>query len=74
MRGFVLSWLAAGCLLLADSNAALAQPVLPPADAQKVADTKSFQREGASLAVSYTLALIATIIVMVLVCMPARRE
>ena len=48
---------------------------MPPemADTTKKEEPKRVERDGSS-AVSYTVAAIGTIIVMVLVCMPARRE
>jgi hypothetical protein len=81
MRGLLLAWIAAGCLLWACCKAVNAQgnppqPVVAekPAETPKVAQPKRNERDGSSLVVSYTLAAIGTIIVMVLVCMPARRD
>jgi hypothetical protein len=55
------------------------QPPMPPPAADKAPEVPRVNEplkrpEGSSTVVNYTLAAIATIIVMVLVCMPARRE
>ncbi len=79
MRGLLLSWLIAGWIVLASSAPIGAQPAPPPAPTEKAVEppkapeTKKADRDGA-VAVSYTLAAIGVVIVMVLVCMPARRE
>ena len=37
-------------------------------------EPKKFERDGSSQVVHYTLAGIATLIIMILICMPARRD
>jgi hypothetical protein len=74
MRGFFLTWITTGCLLLASCAAANAQGNQPLPPATPMVETKKAERDGSSQVVHYTLAGIGTIIVMVLICMPARRE
>src|SRR5207253_2525856 len=78
MRGSLLAWIMACTLTLSCCAPAFAQQQQPPMpeklEPAKPPEPKKIEREGGSAAVSYTLAAIGTIIVMVLVCMPARRE
>ena len=77
MRELLRSWIAASCLLLTHGVFASAQQQAPTekaGEALKAPEPKRAEREGGSQTVAYTLAAIGTIIVMVLVCMPARRE
>ena len=75
MRGLFLSWIVAGSLLLACCGTARPQPAQPPAptEAPKAAEPKKIDRDS-STTVGYALAAIGTVIVMLLICMPARRE
>jgi hypothetical protein len=76
MRGLFLACIVA-CSLLGDWTPASAQqqPTAPEkVDQAKPTEPKKAEREGTAVVVSYMLAIIGTIIVMVLVCMPARRE
>jgi hypothetical protein len=81
MFGLLRAWVAAGCFLLNCGSAVNGQGTPPqpvvaekPTEAAKPAETKRIERDGFSQVVSYTLAAVGTIIVMVLICMPARRE
>lgn len=70
-------WLAC-CILaigscLGDGAPLLAQQQPPAPEPPKPAETKKVE-EAPNQVVHYTLAAIATLIVMVLICMPARRE
>ena len=70
MRRLLLSWVTGTLLSLACCAPSDAQDKTPD-PAAKVTETKS---GGSTPVAVYTLAAIGTIIVMVLVCMPARRE
>jgi hypothetical protein len=74
MRGLLLAWIMTGCLFLACAGSVNAQGNQPPPPAPPVVETKKVERDGSSQVVHYMLAGIGTIIVMVLICMPARRE
>ncbi len=69
MRGRVLAWLLSYVLLLAAFAPVVAQE--KPVAAQ---EKKDAPRDGATQVVPYTLAAVGLIIVMILVCMPVRRE
>lgn len=74
MRGLLLSVLVACALFLGSCAPVWANAPQPlPVEKAEPAKPAEPRREGSS-AVSYTLAAIGTILVMVLVCMPARRE
>ncbi len=75
-RLFRAGLLSAGLILGADSPGA-AQPVhptMPKQEAPQAEEPKRVEQSGPTPVVPYTLAGIGTIIVMVLICMPARRE
>jgi hypothetical protein len=81
MRRFLLAWIIAGCLGLACIAPLNAQGPVPqqPAPEEKKAEPpkaeeKKFERDGSAQVVHYTLAGIGVMVVMILVCMPARRE
>lgn len=72
MRRLLFSWLTGILLSLACGVSADSQEKMPD-PAAKAVETKGGGGGSTPIAV-YTLAAIGTIIVMVLVCMPARRE
>ncbi|MBM3994335.1 MAG: hypothetical protein FJ303_09320 [Planctomycetes bacterium] len=67
--------LATVCLAFSLNGPATGQPQQPPpaAEAAKPADTLR-KPDGSTIAVSYTIALVVTIVIMLLICVPARRE
>jgi hypothetical protein len=65
MHKFLTSLLLAGCLL--GSCAA-------PVSAQEKKEESTVARDNSTLTIPYVLAAIGLILVMVLVCMPARRD
>jgi hypothetical protein len=70
MRRVVGSLVLTAWLLFAEAPAS-AQPLPPPAQSPKPPEAK---KEEPNQVIHYTLAAIAFLIVMVLVCMPARRD
>ena len=72
MRTWLYSWLMGGLLLCAAGSALDAQP--GPEKAEPPKAPEKYERDNSTTVIPYTLAAIAVIIVMVLVCMPARRE
>ena len=76
MRGLLLAWILTGSLLLASGGSVDAQgnQPPPPPPVTPIVETKKVERDGSSQVVHYMLAGIGTIIVFVLICMPARRE
>ena len=86
MRGSVPSLLLFGCFLLAQSGPLHAQDKTPPppqGQPEKVekadpptpaAPPGEYKRDGTSMMVYYLLAAIGTVLIMVLICMPVRRE
>ena len=70
MRFLLGSILLAFSLLVAGATPLAAQPA-PPPEMPKPPEAK---KEEPNQAIHYTLAAIGTMIVMVLVCMPARRD
>lgn len=79
MTHLLRSLLAGMCLTLMLCGSALGQggppqpPPPPPAEAVKPADSLR-KPDGSAIAVSYTLALVAAVFIMILICVPARRE
>jgi len=69
--------LATVCLAFSLHGSANGQPPPqqppPPAEAAKPADSPR-KPDGSAIAVSYTIALVATIVILLLICVPARRE
>ncbi len=65
-------------LLLAVSGPAYSQDKAPPVAAEKTekkdAPPAKFERDSASQFVPWTLAAVGVIIVLILVCMPVRRD
>lgn len=79
MPRFLFSWIAAASLALAgsaplDANAPPAPQLQQPLPAPKVEEPKKIERDGSAQVVHFTLAGIGVMIVMILVCMPLRRE
>jgi hypothetical protein len=74
MRGHGLAWLLACFLLLAVYAPVRAQGTPPPVPEKKDATPAKYERDGSSQLVPWTLAAVGVIIVMILVCMPVRRE
>jgi hypothetical protein len=75
MRGLIHSLLVAAVLLGAGAPVqAQQQPAPAKLEPVKPVEAKPIEREAPSSAVGYTLALIGTLLVLLLVCMPARRE
>ena len=77
MRTWLHSWLLGGLLFCAagaslDAQAPPPQPA--PEKAEPVKAAEKYERDNSTTVIPYSLAAIAVIIVMVLVCMPARRE
>jgi hypothetical protein len=70
MRGLILSLVCSCLLLAAECGPAGAQQ--PPE--KKETPAAKYEREGSSMLVPYTLAGIGIVIVMILVCMPVRRD
>ena len=77
MRELILACLMACALALGCTPASAQQPAPIPVEKPeppKPAEPKRVEREGSTAAVSYMLAGIGTLIVMVVICMPARRD
>ncbi len=75
MRGRGLAWLLACFLLLAVCAPVRPQGAPPPpVPEKKDAAPAKYERDGSSQLVPWTLAAVGVIIVMILVCMPVRRE
>ena len=84
MRGLLFSWIAVACLGLGCCAALDAQTPAPPPKpapeekkpepAPKGEEPKKIERDGSAQALHYSLAGIGVLIVLVLVCMPLRRE
>jgi hypothetical protein len=84
MRGLLFSWIAACCFALACCGPLNAQTPAPqpkfapeemkPEPPPKAEEPKKFERDGSAQVVHYSLAGIGVLIVLVLVCMPLRRE
>jgi hypothetical protein len=70
MRTWLHSLLLGSLLFMGDVALLYAQP--PPDKAE--APPAKYERDNSAATIPYTLAIISLIIVMVLVCMPARRE
>jgi hypothetical protein len=70
MRGLLLAFLLS-CILLLGLCAPV--PAQPPAEKKDTPPAK-YERDGSTMFVPYTLAAVGLIIVMILVCMPVRRE
>jgi hypothetical protein len=75
MRGHGLAWLLACFLLLPVCAPVRAQDKAPPpVPEKKDAAAAKYERDGSSQLVPWTLAAVGVIIVMILVCMPVRRD
>jgi hypothetical protein len=79
MRGQGLAWLLTCFLLLAVCAPLLAQGKDTPTPVPEKTEKKDgppakYERDGSSQMVPWTLAAVGVIIVMILVCMPVRRE
>jgi hypothetical protein len=78
MRDLLLRWLFLGLLFVTEASPLPAQPpTQPPQDTSEKSEpdtSQKFKRDETSVVTPYTLAGIALVIVMVLVCKPARRE
>ena len=80
LRRLLISWVLVGGFTVGwgAPKSANAQPQ-PVAEEKKpeparVEEPKKIERDGSSQVVHYTLAGIATLILMLLICMPARRD
>lgn len=81
-RNRVRSWIAAVLLGLASNTPLDAQPPPPqpvieekrPEPAPKGEEAKKFERDGSAQVVHYMLGGIGVIMVMILICMPLRRD
>lgn len=81
MRGLVCSWLIGVCVIAAWPSAAVGQPPAGQAAEQKKEappppppEEKPYVRDESRITVSYALALVAVLLILLLVGMPARRE
>ena len=77
MRRLLISWIIAGTLAMTWGAPASANAPPPVAEEKKPEPPKAEEPkkiDSSSQVVHYTLAGIATLIIMILICMPARRE
>lgn len=79
MRAFFLTWLFGGLLLMAAGSSLPGQTTPPVQPGQEKTEPKSEPKaqpktDETTYVIPYGLAAVAVVVVMVLVCTPARRE